>query len=141
VELRNLRFEIDMRDGAAPPFFAVSARGLDLLKIVDCQFECAGGAPANAGAVHFEARNSAQPSVAILEGCCFTGAAIAVEMINRGLIKAEQCGFGPHTAVFRLRDEAVRPASDDPLVELSRCTTLMDDGAVFQIEKTVSGTL
>jgi hypothetical protein len=144
AELRHLRFEVGAAEPGTPGHCGVLARGLRRLNIVDCVFDHSGARDNGEDrSVRFEARGGPDAAVLALERCFFSRGPAALEMTNRGLVKAEQCAFGPHASVFVLRNDSVRPAAegDRPLVELTRCTVLMNEGAVFQVGKNVSGTI
>src|SRR5262245_2963230 len=136
VEFHHVRFVIDA------PQYAIAALGVSRLTMVDCEFDQSGGADGPGGAILFESKSIGGPAVTDLKQCLFARGTIAVDMVNRGLVKADQCAFGPHDMLIRFRNKAVPRAADaGALAEFTHCTALMRDGTAFQLERNVSGAI
>lgn len=145
VELANLRF-VAYGSKSDPPVYAISAAGVERLRITNCEFVHKGKKESPSvygGSIRFVGSGAVSSSLE-LERCWFAEGACAVDVSNRALVAAKQCAFGPHAVVFLFSETAV-PATLDPqkrLADLQHCTVLLrDGGTVFHVERNVAGTI
>jgi hypothetical protein len=129
VTLRGLRFECAAATGADAPVAAVVATGLAKLEIDRCAFVLpppAGTPPAGA-AVTVSGRDGGDSPDVRLTDCLFVRGPRAVQLAGRARVRALHCAFGPHAALFALRDTG---GAEDTLVRLEHCAALLEGGAV-----------
>ncbi len=142
VELQHLKFVVQAANSESP-VFAVVAHGLSRLRVFDCEFEHAAKSDSpGGGAVQFEGTGLGS-SVLELDECSFDHGSCAVDGSNRALVRARQCAFGPHDAIFLFHEKGL-PATANPdrlLAELNHCTVRMRDGDIFRLDSSVSGTI
>jgi hypothetical protein len=141
VSFQHLRFEVQP-NGSDLPQYAVAALAVQSLRLSDCEFQHE-GARGSGGAVYFLGRSGAEPPALGFDRCFLTRGPAGIEVHDRSLVKAVQCAFGPHDVLFHWQESTV-PAVPNPdrlLANLEHCTALMRDGAIFQLDSNVAGTI
>jgi serine/threonine protein kinase len=141
VQFEHVRFDVQPNESDIPQF-AISAQGLQNLRFVDCEFRHE-GPQRSGGLVRFEGQTGAEPPNVALDRCLMYHGPIGVDLQNRSVVHATQCAFGPHDILFRWRENVV-PAAPNPdrlLAELRHCSVMMKNGAIFEPDGSVAGTI
>ena len=139
-ELKDLRFEIHATE-CDPPVFAVASNGLGKLVISNCEFMHEGKPDGPyGGAIRFDGPVTGGGSVE-LDRCWFERGSKALDISNRGLVRARDCAFGPHDVLFLFHERNVLPMGnpDRSLAELTHCSAIMNAGTIFDVESNASG--
>jgi serine/threonine protein kinase len=136
-ELHNLRFEVRESDSDTP-VYAVAARGLGRLSVVDCEFLHEGKAESPyGGSVQFDGSGAVE-----LERCWFASGSKALDLSKGAMVRAKDCAFGPHDVLFLFQEKTTAAASAERiLAELNHCSVMMKAGTIFDVERNVSGTI
>lgn len=143
--LQGVRFEIDAKDAPNMELTALSLQSGELCTLEGCEFIQKGWSEVSdqrrLSAIAIEGMGAAgsRKSSLLLKECYFKSGPEAILLPCTASIRATNCAFGPHHALFHVRRPS-EPHEAAALV-LDSCSALLENGSAFQFDENASGQL